>query len=105
MFKIIGNVGVIACTLGGYVLNNGHLHVLWQPFEFVIIFGSACMAFLVANSKHTVKQTFTDIKMIYKADKYGKSEYIELLGMLFAVFKTARTKGWLALERHIEEPN
>jgi chemotaxis protein MotA len=104
MFKVIGNIGVLICTFGGYYLNGGHLHVLWQPFEFVIIFGSACMAYLVANSKHTVKQTFTDIKMIYKKDKYGKAEYIELLGALFAIFKTARQKGWLALERHIENP-
>jgi chemotaxis protein MotA len=104
MFKIIGNIGVIVCTLGGYLLNNGHLHVLWQPFEFMIIFGSACMAFVVANSKHTVKQAFKDIKNIYKKDLYGKEQYIELLGMLFLVFKMARTKGWLALEQHIENP-
>jgi len=105
MFKIIGNLGVIVCVFGGYVLDEGHLAVLWQPFEVMMILGSAVMAYLVANNKHTVKQTFTDIKMIYKKDKYGKAEYIELLGMLFAIFKTARTKGWLALERHIEEPH
>lgn len=105
MFKLIGNIGVLLCTFGGYALNGGHLGVLWQPFEVVIIFGSACMAMLVANSKHTVKQTFTDIKLIYKPDKYGKAEYIELLSMLFSVFKMARTKGWLALEQHIENPH
>jgi chemotaxis protein MotA len=105
MFKVIGNLGVIFCTFGGYMLNGGHLHVLWQPFELMIIFGSAAMAFLVANSKHTVIQTFTDIKNIYKPDKYQKTQYIELLSMLFAIFKTARTKGWLALERHIEDPH
>ncbi len=105
MFKAIGNIGVILCIFGGYVLDEGNLKVLWQPFEVLMILGSACMAYLVANSKHTVKQTFTDIKMIYKPDKYGKLEYIELLSMLFAIFKTARQKGWLALERHIEEPH
>lgn len=104
MLKIIGNIGVIVCTLGGYWLNQGHLHVLWQPFEFVIIFGSACMAFLCANSKHVIQQTFKDIKSIYKKEKYGKAEYVELLGMMYLVFKTARTKGWLALEQHIEDP-
>ncbi len=105
MFKLIGNLGVILCTFGGYALNGGHLAVLWQPFEVLIIFGSACMTVLVANSKHTVKQIFTDIKLIYKPDKYGKKEYIELLSMLFTVFKLARTKGWLALEQHIENPH
>lgn len=105
MQKVVGNVGVIACTMGGYALNGGHLHVLWQPFEFVIIFGSGLMAFLVANSAHTVKQSLTDIKLIYKKAKFGKEQYLELLSMLCLVFKTARTKGWLALEQHIENPH
>lgn len=105
MFKVIGNLGVIICVFGGYVLDEGNLKVLWQPYEVMIIAGSAMMAYLVANSKHTVKQTFTDIKMIYKPDKYGKAEYLELLGVLFTIFKTARQKGWLALERHIENPH
>lgn len=105
MFKIIGNVGVIVCVFGGYYLAGGHMSVLWQPIEYLIIFGSGIMAFLVANSKHTVMHTFSDIKMIYKADKYGKQEYIDLLSMLFVIFKTARTKGWLALEQHIENPH
>jgi chemotaxis protein MotA len=91
--------------MGGYVANGGHLHVLWQPFEAVIIFGSGICAFLVANSKHTVKQTLTDIKLIYKKPKFGKGEYLELLSMLYVVFKQARTKGWLSLEQHIENPH
>ncbi len=105
MQKIAGNLGVIGCTFGGYALNNGHLGVLWQPFEVLIIFGSACAAFLVANSGHTVKQSFTDLGAIYKKPKFNKAEYIELLSMLFVVFKTARSKGWLALESHIENPH
>lgn len=105
MYKLLGNLGVLACTLGGYWLNQGHMVVLWQPFEFIIIFGSACMAFMVANSPHVIKQTFRDIKSIYKAEKFGKPQYLELLSMLYLVFKTARTKGWLALEQHIENPD
>ena len=105
MIKAVGNIGVIACTLGGYVAMGGKLAVLNQPFELVIIFGSACMAYIVANSMHTVKQSFTDLKNIYKKDKYGKDQYLELLSMLYTVFKMARTKGWLALESHIENPH
>lgn len=105
MQKAAGNLGVIACTFGGYAANGGHIHVLWQPFELIIIFGSAFMAFLVANSKHTVKQCGADIKAIYKKPKYNKAEYLELLSMLFLIFKTARSKGWLSLESHIENPH
>ncbi len=105
MLKIIGHIGVVAATLGGYAAMGGKLAVLWQPFEVVIIVGSAVMAFVTANSKHVIKACMADTKSIYKKDKYGKGEYIELLSMLFVVFKTARTKGWLALEQHIENPH
>lgn len=105
MLKIVGHIGVILATLGGYMAMGGHLNVLWQPFEAVIIVGSAMMAFMTANSTHAIKATLADAKAIYKKDKYSKAEYIELLSMLFLVFKTARTKGWLALEQHIENPH
>ena len=104
MLKLLGNIMVIVCTMGGYVALGGHLAVLWQPFELVIIFGSACAAFLTANSPHVIKQTMSDIKAIYKKDIFNKPEYIEVLSMLYVVFKTARSKGWLALEQHIENP-
>lgn len=105
MLKLIGNIGVVVCTLGGYMAMGGKLAVLNQPFELVIIFGSACMAYMVANSTHVIKQTFADIKSIYKKDKYGKEEYLELLSLMYLIFKTARSKGWLALEQHIEAPH
>lgn len=105
MMKVIGNIGVVVATLGGYAAMGGKLAVLNQPFELVIIFGSACMAFLVANSTHVIKACLSDIKAIYKKDKYGKQEYLELLSMLYLVFRTARAKGWLALEQHIENPH
>ena len=41
MFLIIGVVVVFASVFGGYVAMGGHLAVLWQPFEGLIILGSA----------------------------------------------------------------
>src|SRR5690606_25166673 len=105
MIKILGHIGVIVATLGGYMAMGGHLAVLNQPFELVIIFGSGLAAFIVANSKHVLKSCKTDMMAIYKKDKYGKQEYLELFSMLYVVFRTARTKGWLALEQHIENPH
>ena len=37
----IGLVVVIGSVIGGYLGAGGHLEVLWQPFEYVIIFGAA----------------------------------------------------------------
>lgn len=105
MYKVIGHIGVIVCTLGGYVALGGHLQVLNQPYELVIIFGTACAAFMIANSSHVIRSCLTECRAIYKKDKYTKEAYVELLSMLYLVFKTARTKGWLALEQHIEKPD
>ncbi len=105
MGKVIGIIGVIFCVLGGYAFNGGHLHVLYQPFELMIILGSAVFAYVIANPGHVIKATPADVKSIFQKPKYGKKEFIELLSMLFLVFKTARSKGWLVLEQHIENPH
>src|SRR5260370_41700913 len=41
MFFIIGSVIVLVSVTGGYIANGGHMAVLWQPFELVIILGAA----------------------------------------------------------------
>ena len=101
MAKIIGIIGVIFSVLGGFYFNGGHMAVLWQPFEVMIIVGAAIFAYLIANPGHVLKETMPNVSAIFKKSKYGKEEYIELLSMLFLVFKTARSKGWLVLEPHI----
>ncbi len=45
MFFIIGFVVVSGSVAGGYVALGGHLDVLWQPFEFLIIGGAGVGAF------------------------------------------------------------
>ena len=105
MLLIIGWITVTVCTLGGYVALGGKLAVLWQPFEVVIICGSAIGAYIVANSKTILKATLREIKVNFKGAKYDKEAYLELLSMLYAVFRQAKTKGWLSLEQHIENPH
>ncbi len=104
MLKIFGFIFVPLCTLGGYAAMGGKLYVLWQPFEVVIIVGAAIGAFIIANPKSVIKHSMHDMKAIFKKDPYTKEDYLETLSMLFTVFKLARTKGFLALESHIENP-
>ncbi len=75
-----------------------------MPGEVIIILGCAIAAFLVANSPEVVKNTLSSFKALAKPSAYSKADYIDMLSMLFSVFKLARTKGWLALETHIENP-
>jgi chemotaxis protein MotA len=104
MGLIVGIVLVIVCTLGGYAAMGGKLYVLWQPFEFVIIGGAAAGAYVISNTGHVLKGTMGAVKASIKGPAYNKESYLELLGLLYQIFKLAKTKGNLALEQHIENP-
>lgn len=84
---------------------GGHIGVLWQPFEVVIIVGAAIGAFMIANPVALIKEIGHDFKMIFKGQPYTKEDYLDLLGLMYSIFKLARTKGFLALETHIENPD
>ena len=104
MFLIIGSVVVVASVIGGYILNGGHLEVLFQPFEVMIIVGAAVGAFVTSNRKPVLSATSKQITALLKAERYDKEAYLELLSLLYSIFKLAKTKGALALEQHVENP-
>lgn len=112
--KFAGLALVLVCTFGGLMVAAGvdkAIHLIVGailpalPGEFIIIFGCAVCAFLVANPPHVVKHTLHYFKALKKGGAYTKEDYVELLSMMFTVFKLARTKGWLAMEQHIENPH
>jgi chemotaxis protein MotA len=105
MRLIIGIVIVFASVLGGYAALGGHLEVLWQPFEFVIILGAAIGAFVIANGAPVLKALPAAFGTLFKGPKYNKAAFVELLGMQYAMFKLIQSKGILALEPHIENPS
>jgi chemotaxis protein MotA len=104
MFVAIGCVVVLVCVFGGYLASGGHFDVLIQPFEFLIILGAAIGAFITSNPLTVIKGVGAGIGAAAKGAPFKKSDYLELLSMLFAVFKLAKSKGNLALEQHIENP-
>jgi chemotaxis protein MotA len=104
MFFIIGISIVIVSVIAGYMLNGGHILVLWQPFEFLIILGAAAGTFVISNRKPVLAATGKAIGSLLKGEKYDKEAYVELLCLLYAVFKLAKSKGSLALEAHVENP-
>jgi chemotaxis protein MotA len=105
MFFIIGFVVVVGSVVGGYMGGGGHLGVLWMPFEFVIIFGAGIGAFIIANPKPVLSGVAKSVGPLLKGTKYNKASYLELIGMLYAVFRLAKSKGDLALESHVEQPD
>ena len=104
MLFLIGSMTVIFCVIGGYVAMGGKLAVLIQPFELLIIGGAAIGAFIIANPMPVIKRTLSALGELFKGSPYSKEAYLELLSLLYTVFKLAKTKGMLALEQHIEKP-
>ncbi|MEM9684219.1 MAG: motility-associated protein, partial [Pseudomonadota bacterium] len=105
MFLIIGSLIVTGCVVGSYVALGGKLAVLWQPFELVIIGGSGVGAYIIANPKSILGRTLGGFMSVMKGAKYKKADYVELLSLLYQVFRLAKTKGMLALESHVENPH
>jgi chemotaxis protein MotA len=105
MRLIVGIVIIIASVLGGYVAMGGHIEVLIQPFEAVIILGAAAGAFVIGNTGPVLKQTIGVFGSLFRGARYNKAAYVELLGLQFTLFKLVQSKGVLALEPHIENPH
>jgi chemotaxis protein MotA len=113
--KFAGIALVFICTFGGLLIamhfDFPHFtHLIMailtaMPGEFVIIMGCALSAFIIGNSPETVKLTLKYFGALSKPSSYSKDDYIELFSALFIIFKMAKTKGWLALEAHIENPH
>ncbi len=99
-----GIAAVIICIIIGYMGAGGHLGVLWQPFEFIIILGAAGGAFAIANPAALLGRVTGNINKIIAGPKYLKKDYVQLLTLLFSIFKLAKAKGMLSLEAHIENP-
>jgi chemotaxis protein MotA len=104
MRLIIGIVVVFGAVVGGYIAMGGHLEVLIQPFEALIILGAAAGAYVIGNTGPVLKQTIGVFGTLMRGPRYDKAAYVELLGLQFTLFKLVQSRGVLGLEQHIENP-
>jgi chemotaxis protein MotA len=104
MTFIIGMVIVFGCLLGGFAAMGGHIGVLWQPWEYVIILGSAIGTFFVANSMKVVKDTFKAIMEAIKEATPKPRDYLDTLAILYALMRELRTKTRTEMEVHVDNP-
>lgn len=106
MLTVGGLVFLLACVFGSYVVSGGAMEPLLEamPFELWTIGGAAMGTFLMSNSMHDVKHTLGAFGKMIKGGAYKKTDYIELLSLLFFFVRLASSKGAMALEAHIEKP-
>jgi chemotaxis protein MotA len=106
MLFIIGLIVVNLCVFGAYSAHGGHLDVLWQPLEFVIILGAGIGATIISGPMRVLKGVGGLFGTLLGGSPYQKkSAYMELLGFFFELSKLMRTKGIKEVEQHIDHPH
>src|ERR1700761_8567079 len=106
MLTIGGFVLLLGCVFGSFLVSGGSLEVPEDalPFEMWTIGGSAIFSFVMANSMHDMKHALGGFKKIFGGAAFHRSDYIDLLSLLYFLVRLATTKGNMALEPHIEKP-
>jgi chemotaxis protein MotA len=102
MLVIVGFIIVIGGVLGGYLMAGGALGVLNQPSEFVVIGGAAIGSLLVSTPGRVLAETVGQIKGALAGSGANRKDYVDLLSMLFQLFKVVQQSGAMALESHFE---
>jgi chemotaxis protein MotA len=105
MFVIIGYIIVVGAVLGGFLMAGGHIGVLIQPNEAVIIFGGALGAFVASNNPKVLKAVVGALIGALQGSKYNQALYLETLTLLFRIFNKVRQNGLLSIEVDIETPD
>jgi chemotaxis protein MotA len=104
MLVLAGIAIVLAAVIGGFLLEEGNLLVLFQPAEFLIIIGSAVGITLAANPAAGVLDILKGAFSVFKPARYTSGFYRSLLKMLYELFSAGRREGMAELETHIEDP-
>ena len=104
MFTIIGATIVIACVIGGFLLEHGNLAVLFQPVELLIIGGAAVGGFIIASPMKVIKAVMGGIIKMLSGKGYTKADYLEALTMLGEVFYKIRKEGLVSVEGDVDNP-
>ena len=104
MFIIVGFVIVIVATLGGFIYAGGNPLALAHVSEFIVIGGIALGVVVVSTPTATIKLTLAKILSAMKGTAGKKSDYSDLLKLLYEMFMLARRSGVTALEDHVHDP-
>jgi len=106
MLIFIGFIVVVLMVFGGYFLAGGKVEIILHalPFELMMSLGGAVGAFVIANWGGVIKKALGGLGRTIKGPKWKSEDYKDLLSLLFILIKTMRSKGVVAIEQHIENP-
>jgi chemotaxis protein MotA len=104
LFAIIGILLVFGAVIGGFLMEKGHIEVLLQPAELIILGGAAIGTLLVANPMHILKGIVGGLTSVLKGSPFGKARYLNTLKMMYQFLNKVRKEGLLSVENDVEKP-
>jgi chemotaxis protein MotA len=104
MFAIVGIFVVFGSVLAGFLMEKGHITVLLQPAELLIIAGAATGTLLTANPLHILKAIAAGLQGVIKGSALGKARYLSTLKMMYQFLNKVRKEGLLSVEMDVEKP-
>jgi chemotaxis protein MotA len=107
MTIILGLLIVLGMVFGGYILAGGKMSIIIKalPFELMMIGGASIGAFVAGNKGVVAKGALKGFGKAFKGPKWKKGDYKDLLCLMFLLTKLIKTKGMIAVEPHIENPD
>lgn len=104
MIAIFGIFLIFAAVLGGFVMEKGHIEVLLQPAEVLIIAGASVGTLLVANPIHVLKGIAEGLIGVLRGTRFTKERYLSTLQMMYQFLNKVRKEGLLSVEMDVERP-
>lgn len=104
MLIIVGGLIVVASTLGGFMLAGGKPILLLHLSEFVVILGISGGVVVIATPAHVLKELLHKTIDGLKGKSISKTEFNDLLKLLYEIFMVGRRNGLIALEEHVMDP-
>jgi chemotaxis protein MotA len=104
MIAIIGILIVFAAVIGGFLMEKGHMAVLLQPAELLIIAGAASGTLVVANPVRILKAIAAGLVCVMKGSAFTRRRYLDTLKMMYHFLNKVRKEGLLSVEMDVEKP-
>jgi len=104
MLAILGALVVLCSTLGGFMLAGGKPLVLMHLSEFVVIFGVAGGVLVIASPGHVLRAIVHKTQVVITGRAPSRSDYFDLLKLLYEILMLGRRNGLIALEEHVMDP-
>lgn len=100
----LGLFVVFASMITGYLGGGGNIMVIFQPFELLLIIGTAMGSFIISTPKHLRAEVISCLKKIGAKHQYHKEHYTILLLFLFNFLKKVRTATAIEIESYLDNP-